>query len=84
MSAAVSFPLVVATTTGIGCLFAVPNGAARSAACELGAFAGRNFWLLPCVTLDKDGSWVEAAIAPAIQISRISQRKRTLNRPIAP
>ncbi len=36
LSALVSEPPVVATTTGIGCLFAVPNGLARSAAWELG------------------------------------------------
>src|SRR5580700_8239774 len=80
VSAEVSDPFVVVTTTGIGCLFDVPNGAARAAACELGALAGRNFWLLPWVTLDSEGSCVLAAMAPRIQTRRTSHRKRTLNR----
>src|SRR5215469_9362576 len=83
-SAAVSGPAVAAATTGIGCRLLVPNGLPSVAACELGALAGRNFWLLPWVTLDSVGSCVEAAIAPAIQINTTSQRNRTLNRPIAP
>jgi hypothetical protein len=84
MSVAVSDPPVVAATTGIGSLFPVPNGAASVAACELGALAGRNFWLFPWVTLDSAGSCVAAAMAPAIQISTTSQRNRTANLPIAP
>ena len=84
MSAAVSGPLVVAAMTGIGSRFELPNGADRSIACWLGAPAGRNLELLLWVTLDSDGSCVTAAIAPNTQISRISQRRRTAHRPMAP
>ena len=84
MSAAVSGPLVVAAMTGIGSSFELPNGADRSIACWLGALAGRNLELLLWVTLDSDGSCVTAAIAPNTQTSRISQRRRTAQRPIAP
>jgi hypothetical protein len=75
---------VVAATTGIGWRFDVPNGLASSAACELAALAGRNFWLFPWVTLDSAGSCVDAAMAPAIQSNTTSHRKRTLNLPTAP
>ena len=84
MSAAVSGPLVVAAMTGIGSRFALPNGAARSIACWLGALAGRNLELLLWVTLDSGGNCVTAAIAPNTQISRTSQRRRTVQRPMAP
>src|SRR5215469_9362440 len=73
-SADVSDPLVVAATTGIGRRFDVPKGLASSAACELAALAGRNFWLFPWVTLDRAGSCVEAAIAPTIQTSSTTHR----------
>src|SRR5215472_17431065 len=66
--AAVSGPAVVAATTGMGCRLLVPNGLSSVAACELGALAGRNFWLMPWVTHDSGGRCGEAAIAPAIQI----------------
>ncbi len=56
VSAEVSGPLVVAATTGMENWPEVPNGAARSAAFELGALAGRNFWLFPWVTLAREGS----------------------------
>ncbi len=84
MSAAVSGPLVVAAMTGIGSRFELPNGADRLIACWLGALAGRNLELLLWVTLDSAGNWVTAAIAPKTQISRISQRRRTAHRPMAP
>jgi len=72
-----------ATTTGIGIRLAVPKGAASSAACSLGALAGRNLELLFCVTLDSAGSWVTAATAPTIQTSSTSHRNRTAKRPTA-
>ena len=54
-SAAVSCPWLTAATTGTGVRLLPPNGAARSAACWLGALAGRKLALLPCVTLASDG-----------------------------
>jgi hypothetical protein len=71
-----------AATTGIGSRPAVPNGAARLAACWLGALSGRNLVLLLWVTLDSAGSSVAAAMAPATQIASTSQRKRTQNEPM--
>ena len=44
-----------------------PSGAARFAACSLGALAGRKALLLPCVTLASDGSAFGIATAAAIQ-----------------
>src|SRR5258708_27995722 len=83
MSAGVSGGPERAATTGIGTRAAVPNGAARSAACELGALAGRNLVLLFWVTLERDGSSDIAAIAPTTQAATTSQRNRTANDPIA-
>src|SRR5262249_60442006 len=74
-SAGVSGEPDVAATTGIGSRPAVPNGAARVAACWLGALSGRNLVLLLWVTLDSAGSSVAAAMAPAPHIPRPSQRK---------
>ena len=54
-SAAASCPWLTAATTGTGVRLVPPNGAARSAACWLGALAGRKLALLPCVTLARDG-----------------------------
>ena len=59
------------------------SGAASCAASWLGALAGRNEVLSPCVTLDSDGSSAMAPIMPAIQASTIAQRKRTASRPTA-
>ena len=72
-----------AATTGMGSRPAVPNGAASTAACSLGALAGRNLVLLPWVTLDSDGRSVTAATAAATQAATTSQRKRTQKVPIA-
>ena len=83
VSAAVSRPLCLAATSGTGSRLEVPNGAASVVAFSTGALAGRNFVLSLCVTLDRPGSSVAAAIAPTIQVSSIVQRKRTLNRPSA-
>ena len=82
-SAGVSDDPERATTTGMGTRLAVPNGAARVAACSLGALAGRNLVLLLWVTLDSAGSSVAAAMAPATHIASTSQRKRTQNDPMA-
>ena len=62
----------------------MPNGAASTAACSLGALAGRNLVLLLWVTLDSDGSCVAAAIAAMIHARTTSHRNRTANRPMAP
>ena len=72
-----------AATTGTGIRLAVPNGAASSAACSLGALAGRNFELLFWVTLDSAGSCVTAAIAPTIHNTRTNHLNRTAKRPMA-
>ena len=72
-----------AITTGTGCRLAVPNGAASSAACSLGALAGRNLELLFWVTLDNAGSCETAPIAATIQNTRTSHLNRTAKRPIA-
>src|SRR5262249_35633976 len=82
-SAAVSGAADRAATTGIGSRPAVPNGAARLAACWLGALSGRNLVLLFWVTLDSAGSSVAAAMAPATHTASTSQRKRTQNEPMA-
>ena len=82
-SAGVSDDPERATTTGMGTRLAVPNGAARVAACSLGALAGRNLVLLLWVTLDSAGSSVAAAMAPATHAASTSQRKRTQNEPMA-
>src|SRR5260370_1101449 len=83
-SAAVSGAPDRAATTGIGCRFVVPKGAARAAACVLGALAGRNLVLLFWVTLDSAGRNVTAANTPAIHTSTTSQRNVTVKRPMAP
>ena len=55
-SAAVNDPVDTAATTGTGVTVSeMPSGAARLVACSLGALAGRNALLLPCVTLASDG-----------------------------
>ena len=83
-SAAVNDPVLTAATTGIGTVDVVnPSGAARSAACWLGALAGRNALLLPCVTLASDGSALGIAAAAAIQTISTTQRNLTANLPIA-
>ena len=46
-SAAVKVPLLTAATTGTGISLLPPNGAARVAACSLGALAGRKLLLFP-------------------------------------
>jgi len=60
-----------------------PNGAARVAACSLGALAGRKLLLLPWVTLASDGSARGMATAAMTQATIITQRNLTENRPIA-
>ena len=62
----------------------MPNGAASSAACSLGALAGRNLELLFWVTLDSAGSCDTAPIAAAIHSTSTSHLNRTAKRPIAP
>jgi len=52
----------------------MPNGAARSDACWLGALAGRNALLLPCVTLASDGSAFGIATAATTHARMTSQR----------
>ena len=73
-----------AATTGIPNRLAVPSGAASTAACSLGALAGRNVELLLLVTLASDGSCVTAPKAAAIHTRTTSHRNRTANRPMAP
>ena len=82
-SAEVSVPLLTAATTGTGIRLVPPNGAARFAACWLGALAGRNALLLPWVTLASDGSALGMANAAASQATSTTQRNLTENRPIA-
>ena len=62
----------------------MPNGAARSAACWLGALAGRNALLLPCVTLASDGRNRGTATAATTQTTITSQRNLTANPPMPP
>src|SRR5487761_1646026 len=62
----------------------MPNGAARLAACWLGALAGRNALLLPWVTLASDGKYFGTATAATIQAAMTSQRNLTANAPIPP
>ena len=84
-SAAVSVPWLTAATTGTGdSLVLMPNGAARSAACWLGALAGRNALLLPCVTLASDGRNFGTATAATTQATMTSQRNLTANAPMPP
>ena len=59
-----------------------PNGAASVAACSLGALAGRNWLLLPCVTLDSDGSALDIATAATTHATSTTQRNLTANLPI--
>ncbi len=82
-SAEVSVPLPTAAITGTGIRLAPPNGAARFAACSLGALAGRKSLLLPWVTLASDGSALGMTNAAASQAMTITQRNQTENRPIA-
>ncbi len=60
----------------------MPNGAASSAACSLGALDGRNLVLLFWVTLFSEGSSEPAAIAPATHAISTTQRNRTAREPI--
>ena len=83
-SAAVSGAAVRAATSGIGIRPAVPNGSASTAACSLGALAGRNLVLLLWVTLDSAGSCVAAAIAAMTHARTTSHRNPTAKRPMAP
>ena len=82
-SAAVKVPLLTAATTGTGISLLPPNGAARVAACSLGALAGRKSLLFPWVTLASDGSAFGITTAAAIQSTTTTQRNLTENRPIA-
>ena len=84
-SAAVSVPWLTAATTGTGVsLVVMPNGSARSAACWLGALAGRNALLLACVTLARDGKNLGTATAAISQAAMTTQRNLTANAPIPP
>ncbi len=76
-------PLLTAATTGTGITLVPPNGAARFAACWLGALAGRKSLLLPWVTLASDGSAFGMTTAATIQSTTTTQRNLTENRPIA-
>ena len=70
-SAALNDPVLTAATTGTGTVDVEnPSGAARFAAWLLGASAGRNALLLPCVTLESEGSAFGMAIAATIQRSQ--------------
>jgi len=82
-SAAVSGPDVRATTTGIGTRFEAPNGAARFAACWLGALAGRKALLFPWVALASDGNAFGMTTAAAIQTMTTTHLNLTANDPIA-
>ena len=82
-SAADSGALVRATTTGTGCRLLVPNGSASVAACMLGALAGRNLVLLPCVTLDNDGNAALTTNAATSQAGMTIHQNRAQNRPMA-
>src|SRR5215470_11147611 len=82
-SAGVKVLLGVAATTGTGIRFVVPNGAARLAACWLGALAGRKSALFPCVTLASEGSARGMITAAATQTISTTQRNLTANEPIA-
>ena len=83
-SAALNVPEDTAATTGTGVTFSdSPSGAAKFAACWLGALAGRKSVLLPCVTLASEGSAFGIATAAAIQTMRTTQRNLTANLPIA-
>ena len=82
-SAAFSVPVLTAATTGTGIRLVPPNGAARSAACWLGALAGRNALLLAWVTLASEGNAFGITPAATIQRTTTTQRNLTENRPIA-
>ncbi len=82
-SAAESGPPARAATTVTAVSEAPCSGEASSAACSLGALAGRNEVLSLCVTLDSDGSSTMAAAVPAAQARTMTQRKRTASRPAA-
>ena len=75
--------MLTAATTGTGIRLVPPNGAARFAACWLGALAGRNALLLPWVTLASEGSAFGITPAATIQRTTTTQRNLTENRPIA-
>ena len=83
-SAVVSGPVVRAATreTAVTLRFA-PSGWARVMACSLGALAGRKALLLPCETLDSDGSALGIITAAAIQTMTTSHLNLTANRAIA-
>ena len=83
-SAAVSCPWLTAATTGTGVRLVPPNGAARSAACWLGALAGRKLALLPCVTLARDGRKRGTATVASTHTTRMTQRNLTANVPMPP
>ena len=71
-SAALNDPVLTAATTGTGTVDVEnPSGAARFAACSLGALAGRKALLLPCVTLASEGSAFGMATAATIQRTTI-------------
>ena len=77
-------PVGTAATTGTGVTDSeIPSGAARVVACSLGAFAGRNALLLPCVTLASDGRAFGMATAATTQMASTTQRNLTANLPIA-
>src|SRR5579871_2708371 len=84
VSAAVSGPVVLAATIGIGSRFDVPNGLASIVAFSTGALEGRNLVLSLWVTLDRLGRNDAIAIAPTIHASSTDQRNLTLRRPRAP
>ena len=83
-SEAVSCPSLTAATTGTGVRLVPPNGAARSAACWLGALAGRKLALLPCVTLASDGRKRGTATVASTHTTRTTHRNLTANVPMAP
>jgi hypothetical protein len=83
-SAALNDPLGTAATTGTGVTDSeIPSGAARVVACSLGAFAGKNALLLPCVTLASDGRARGIATAATTQMTSTIQRNLTAKDPIA-
>ena len=79
--------MLTAAITGTGSRgvlpFVVPNGAASSTACSLGALAGRNALLLPCATLFSEGSARGIATKATTQAISTNQRNLTANGPIA-
>src|SRR6201996_7241948 len=82
-SAELNDPVDTAATTGTGVTESeMPSGAARFVACSLGALAGRNALLLPCVTLASDGNPFEMPTAATIQKITTTHRNLTANLPI--